>query len=87
MHIRMSVPTRVPCFLLIFSSFYLFFFLLPVPTLAGKDSESVAVSSDTDSEKPAKKSKKGKSVTWASDDKINTYHFFEMDEDERGEAY
>ena len=84
----MSVPTRVPCFLLIFSSFFFFFcFLLPVPTLAGKDSESIAVSSDTDSEKPAKKSKKRKIVTWASNDKINTDHFFEMDEDERGEAY
>ena len=36
-------------------------------------------------EKPAKKSKKGKKVQWPADDaNLATFHFFEMDEDERG---
>lgn len=38
-------------------------------------------------EKPAKKSKKGKKVQWPADDaNLATFHFFEMDEDERGQS-
>ena len=37
-------------------------------------------------DKPAKKSKKGKKVQWPADDaNLATFHFFEMDEDERGQ--
>ena len=40
---------------------------------------------ETAEEKPAKKSKKGKKVQWPADDAdLATFHFFEMDEDERG---
>ena len=54
--------------------------------LAAQASDAAAVEVDDapEGEAVVKKSKKGKKVTWASDDKINVYHFFEMDEEERG---
>ncbi|XP_032241917.1 serine/threonine-protein phosphatase 1 regulatory subunit 10 [Nematostella vectensis] len=42
--------------------------------------EDVTESSDPPVRKP---NKKGQMVTWAEDNKIATFHFFEMDEDER----
>jgi hypothetical protein len=42
----------------------------------------------TDIEPPAKKpNKKGRIVTWAEDHKLASFHYFEMDEDERGKDY
>jgi len=46
---------------------------------------TVTVDDSTDTELPAKKpNKKGLVVTWAEDSKLASYHFFEMDEEERG---
>ena len=48
------------------------------------DTTTSAGDENTD-EKPTKKSKKGKRVQWPADDaNLATFHYFEMDEDERG---
>lgn len=49
------------------------------------DTTASAVDEAAAEEKPAKKSKKGKKVQWPTDDaNLAIFHFFEMDEDERG---
>lgn len=55
------------------------------PNAASQTSTDTTTSAADDvEEKPAKKSKKGKRVQWPSDDaNLATFHFFEMDEDER----
>lgn len=47
--------------------------------------DTVTSAADDLEEKPAKKSKKGKRVTWPDDDANLIFHYFEMDEDERGQ--
>ena len=58
-------------------------------TTASQTSSDTTTSAGDDAaaeDRPAKKSKKGKKVTWPSDDSnLATFHFFEMDEDERGQ--
>lgn len=50
------------------------------------DTTASAVDEAAAEEKPAKKSKKGKRVQWPTDDaNLAIFHFFEMDEDERGQ--
>ena len=60
-----------------------------VYTTASQTSSDTTTSAGDDvaaEEKPAKKSKKGKKVQWPADDaNLATFHFFEMDEDERGQ--
>lgn len=56
------------------------------PNSASQTSTDTTSAADDNSleEKPAKKSKKGKKVQWPADDaNLATFHFFEMDEDER----
>ena len=50
-------------------------------------SETTGTVDDTATEEgTVKKSKNGKKVQWPADDaNLATYHFFEMDEEERGE--
>ena len=46
---------------------------------------TTSVGDDNTEDKPTKKSKKGKRVQWPADDaNLAVFHFFEMDEDERG---
>lgn len=48
--------------------------------------DTVTSAADDLEEKPTKKSKKGKRVTWPDDDaNLAIFHYFEMDEDERGQ--
>ena len=59
-------------------------FIVPAASQASLDTGTSAGEENTE-EKPAKKSKKGKKVQWPADDAdLATFHFFEMDEDERG---
>ena len=46
---------------------------------------TTSVGDENVEDKPTKKSKKGKRVQWPADDaNLAVFHFFEMDEDERG---
>lgn len=64
--------------------FHKCFFVLAVASQTSTDTTSAADDNSLE-EKPAKKSKKGKKVQWPADDaNLATFHFFEMDEDERG---
>lgn len=57
-----------------------------IASQASTDTTTSAVDDNSLEEKPAKKSKKGKKVQWPADDaNLATFHFFEMDEDERGQ--
>lgn len=62
-------------------------FLLFVHVTASQTSSDTTTGDDVSlEEKPAKKSKKGKKVQWPADDaNLAIFHFFEMDEDERGQ--
>lgn len=57
-----------------------------IATASQTSTDTTTSAADDVEEKPAKKSKKGKRVQWPSDDaNLATFHFFEMDEDERGQ--
>ena len=66
------------------NDYFTIVFSLVVASQTSTDTTSAADDNSLE-EKPAKKSKKGKKVQWPADDaNLATFHFFEMDEDERG---
>jgi len=59
--------------------------VLAAASQTSSDTTTSAGDENAAEERPAKKSKKGKKVQWPADDaNLVKFHFFEMDEDERG---
>ena len=53
-------------------------------SVAGSESTEDSVST-TDADAPAPKKKKRKKVSWKDEANLRSYHYFEMDETERGQ--